>query len=259
MAEKIAIISEKGGVGKTATTINLGYELAAAGKKVLLIDMDPLGSMTCGFKLKTRECTIAELLRCTIDKTPMPSKDTYMVHVNGVDIIPCSEELVVIAQDINITPKFEQILKRTIAGLIGGYDYVLFDCASKLDFFNVMVLNASDSIIIPTTADTFSVDSLRRLMGAINNVKRFYNQELQILGFLVTLFEKRTTLNNDFDDLIQKEFGPFFRVFESRIPRSVTVNESLGQGYSIGNYQKRNPAAIAYKNFAKEVLDLGKH
>lgn len=257
MGKKIAIISQKGGVGKTTTVVNLGYCLADEGKKVLLIDMDPLRSMTCVLGMEDRPFGIAELLQYTMTRTPLPPKSEYVVTVNGVDCIPCSDELSVIAQRMVNIPKFEKVFHKTIAGLVSGYDYIIVDCGSRLDLLNVMVIATVDSLIIPVVPDKPSIYGLTTLMATILRTKKAVNQNLEIDGILLTMVESRTNLTKILTDYVEREFGQFLHVFKARIPRSITANEALGQGHSVSHYQKRNPAAVAYKEFAKEVLELG--
>jgi len=256
MGKKIAVISQKGGVGKTTTVVNLGYCLADEGKKVLLIDMDPSRSLTCMLGLEKETFGIAELLENTINKVPLPPKSDYVKEVNGIDCMPCTNKLTLIAQAIITVPKNEMLFKRTIAGIASGYDYILVDCGSRLDLISVMIVAAVDGVILLTMPDMPAVYGIPAMVTSILKTKKSVNPDLEIDGVLITMFEKRTNLTKKVVEYIEEEFGKFLPVFKTRIPRSITVNEALGEGQSIVRYQKGNMAAIAYREFAKEVLEI---
>lgn len=257
----IAIANQKGGVGKTTTTVNLGVALARMGKKVLVLDSDPQGSCTRCCKIEdpdTLEVTLSELMAYE-----MTGEDKDYILINNA--IKQFENIHIIPSNISLsgteTALFncmsrESVLKRTIEPLRNSYDVILIDCMPSLGMMTINALVAADSVIIPCEPSYLSVKGLDLLLHSIARVKRQINPNLQIDGVLMTMVDSRTNNAKDITRALRDAMGISINVFNIEIPRSVRATECPNVGESIFVHDPNGKVAEAYANLAKEVISL---
>lgn len=257
MCKVIAIVNQKGGVGKTTTAVNLGHALSAAGKKVLDIDLDPQGSLTVSLGYDDNDnmkTTIATLMGMAIDEETFPEKNQYIISTNTIDLIPCNIELSAIEVSLVNAMSRELILKAVIEDLKSNYDYIIIDCSPSLGMLTINALAACDSVIIPVTAEYLSAKGLELLLKNIVRIKKKINPNIVIDGILMTMFVERTNLSKEITQMIAEAYGNAINIYKQRIPKSVTVGYSVLNNQSVIEYAKTNKVALAYQEFAKEVL-----
>lgn len=250
LAKKIAIINQKGGVGKTTTAVNLGTSLAKSGKKVLLLDLDPQGNTTSGLGFAAGEISGC-LYNVLIDSASLHRIRKETKHEN-LHLAPASINLAAAEVELVSHLAREHKLKTSINEVAGSYDFVLIDCPPSLGLLTVNGLVAADSVLIPVQAEYYALEGLGQLLATIKRVRSSLNQDLDLLGVLLTMYDKRTSLSKQVEDELKKHFGD--RVFDTIIPRSVRLAEAPSYGKSIHDYDKFSKGAFAYKNLAKEVI-----
>ncbi|MBQ8038352.1 MAG: ParA family protein [Lachnospiraceae bacterium] len=252
----IALTNQKGGVGKTTTTVNLGVALAKEGKRVLLVDADPQASLTVSMgipKPDDLDVSLANVLQHVVDDTYY-NPDMGIIHQNeGVDLLPSNIELSSFEIGLVNTMSRELILKNYLYKMKNKYDYILIDCMPSLGMMTVNALSAADSVIIPTQPSFLSVKGLGLLMRTISNVKRKLNPRLNIDGVLLTMVDNRT---NNAKAIINslRSTGGNLSVFKTEIPHSVRAAECSQLGKSIFEHDANGKVACAYREFAKEVV-----
>ena len=256
--EIIAIANQKGGVGKTTTTFNLGVALAKMGKKVLLIDTDPQGDLTTCMGFNNYEgTTVATLMEHTINDEPL--KDDYILHhKENIDLIPSNLDLSGLEMSLISAISREFILKNSILDLKNKYDYILVDCMPSLGMITINSLACADSVIIPVQSQYLALNNMGQLLGTINKVKKQINPKLTVKGVLLTLVDERTNLAKETRFQLQQSYGSIVNIFKNRIPIAVKAAESSILGKSALEYDKNGKVAIAYSELAKEVVDCGK-
>lgn len=261
MGKIIAVVNQKGGVGKTTTTLNLGYALSEAGKKVLLIDFDPQSSLTVCMGYDDTDslpCTIATLMQKIMEDLDLPEDCQYIYHPteNGqaLDFIPCSMELSAVDVSLVNAVCRESILKGILMQVSKAYDYTIIDCSPSLGMLTINALVAAQAVIIPVTPEYLSAKGLEILLKNILRVKRKINPELEIEGILFTMFKERMRLTQTVEDIICNTYGSAIPIYETKIPCSVKVGESNLQSQSIIQYAGQNKVSLAYKALAKEVV-----
>lgn len=250
MAKKIAIINQKGGVGKTTTAINLGTYLAKNGKKVLLLDLDPQGNATSGLGFSGDDLSGC-VYNVLIDGAPIHRIKKETKHEN-FHLAPASINLAAAEVELVAQLAREHKLRASINEVAGEYDYVLIDCPPSLGLLTVNGLVASDLVLIPVQAEYYALEGLGQLLATIKRVRASLNPNLDLLGVLVTMFDRRTTLSNQVQNELKKHFGD--RVFDTIVPRTVRLAEAPSHGKSIHDYDKFSKGAFAYKSLAKEVV-----
>ncbi len=253
----IAIVNQKGGVGKTTTSLNLGYSLVQAGKRVLLVDFDPQSSLTVcmGFPEPDEiKSTIAHLMHTGIVDEVLPDKSTYIQSVKGMDLIPSSIELSAIEMELVTSMSREFILKSILSEIENEYDYIIIDCGPSLGMLTINALVASDSVIIPVTPEYLSAKGLELLLGNIMRVKRKINPQLEILGIVFTRYNERLVLNRSINTIIQDVYGDAIHIFSTKIPNSIKVGESIEQGKAMAEHMTHHVVAEAYVKLANEVI-----
>lgn len=260
MSRIIAIANQKGGVGKTTTTINLGVGLAQAGKKVCLVDLDPQGNTTqgLGFNPDDVEITISTILDKVISKDYMISGDYGVLrHKEGIDIIPANIELSTMEMKlISVYIGREKILSTYLEMIRPLYDYILIDCKPSLDIITLNALTAADSVLIPVQAQYYSAKGLEQLLGTITQVVTGgINPKLKVDGILFTLANDRTCNFKQVAEIIRNVYGQNIHIYKNYIPRSVKAEEAPIEGISIYEYDKGGTVAGAYSNFTKEFLE----
>ncbi len=256
MAKKISFINQKGGVGKTTSTFNFGYELAKAGKKVLLVDFDPQANLTVWLGKEPDELAggIYDLLSKEMKEEDYEVKDYILKGDNNIDYIPSSIELSSIELELMSQMSREYVLKSILNKVEEDYDYILIDCMPSLGLLIINALTASDSVIITATTQYLSVKGLSLLLGTVTRVKKRINRKLTIDGILITMYQHHIKGNKEIYKLISEEFGDYIRIFETKIPKSVITDRSSFESKPIAEVDKNNQVAIAYNNFAKEYL-----
>jgi len=252
MGKIIAVINQKGGVGKTTTAINLGAYLAKAGKEVLLVDLDPQGNATSGLGLdkKSLDTTMYDVL-FTANNVQTAIKETKML---GLSILPANSQLAAAEIDLASEDRREFRLKEGLTNLT--HDYILIDCPPALGLLTINALTAADEVLIPVQAEYYAMEGLGQLLEVIQRVRGGLNPKLEILGVVITMYDSRTALAEQVSNELKKHFGD--KVLNSVIPRNVRLAEAPSYGKPISEHDKWSKGARAYKQLAKEIDRLEK-
>ena len=256
-ATVIAVVNQKGGTGKTTTCENLGIGLANEGKKVLLVDTDPQGSLTIALgnpRPDDLPVTLTDLMaKIMQDQPPLP-KAGILSHEEGVDLVPANITLSGLEVSLVNAMSRETILKQYLETVKGQYDYILLDCMPSLGMLTVNALAASDQVLIPVQANYLSAKGLEQLLQTVNKVKRQINPKLRIEGILLTMVDSRTNYAKEISTLIRDTYGSKLKVYDADIPRSVRAAEISAEGVSIFKHDPGGKVAEAYRSLTKEVL-----
>ena len=253
----IAVVNQKGGTAKTTTVENLGIGLAREGKKVLLVDTDPQGSLTISLgypRPDELEITLFDLLNKTINEDSVSAGEGILHQAEGIDLIPANISLAGLEVALVNTMNRERILKQFLEPVKGNYDYVLLDCMPSLGMLTVNALAAADAALVPVQANYLSAKGLEQLLQTINKVKRQINPKLRIEGILLTMVDGRTNYGREISSLIRDTYGGHIKIFNSEIPRSVRAAEISAEGKSIFLHDPKGKVAGAYQNLTKEVM-----
>ena len=250
MSKIIALANQKGGVGKTTTSINLAASLATLEKKVLLIDADPQANSSSGIGVDINhiDTSIYECIISNID----PHEAIYTTDIEGLDIIPSHINLVGAEIEMLNLENREKVLGRIIAPLKDEYDFILIDCSPSLGLITVNALTAADSVIIPVQCEYFALEGISKLLNTIRIIKKKLNPNLQIEGFLLTMFDSSLKLANQIYDEVKRHFQEL--VFKTVIMRNVKLSEAPSHGMPVILYDAESKGAVNHLALAKEII-----
>lgn len=252
MCKVITVSNQKGGTGKTTSCVNLGIGLASEGKRVLLIDSDPQGSLSISLGYSepdTFENTLATLMMNIVNDEEMNFEDVIIHHEEGVDIIPSNIELSAIEVSLVNVMSRELILRQLIEKLKASYDYIIIDCMPSLGMMTINALSCADTVLIPVQAAYLPVKGLQQLIKTIGRVKRQLNPKLHIEGILLTMVDNRTNYAKDISAMVYDAYSSSIKVFKTEIPMSVRTAETTVEGSSIYKYDPKGKAAYAYQKY----------
>ncbi len=251
MARVIAVANQKGGVGKTTTTINLGASLADVGKKVLLVDSDAQGNATSGLGVSKTEVEI-DIYDILINEVPINDVIVSSSREN-MDLVPASIQLAGAEVELSNMTHRETRLKTALDAVREDYDYILIDCPPSLGHLTINAFTASDSVLIPVQCEYYALEGLSQLLNTVRLVQKHFNNQLKIEGVLLTMLDRRTNLGYEVVEEVKKYFHE--KVYETIIPRNIRLSEAPSYGLSIVDYDKQSLGAQTYRELAKEVLD----
>lgn len=250
MAKIISIANQKGGVGKTTTTINLGACLNAAGKRVLIVDIDPQGNATSGLGVKKADVA-KDIYDVLLSELPVKAATYHTKRIN-LDVVPATIQLAGAEVELTSQMAREQRLEAGLKKVVDDYDYILVDCPPSLGQLSINAFTASDSIIIPVQSEYYALEGLSQLLNTIRLVQRHFNADLGIEGVLLTMYDARTNLGAEVIDEVRKTFGD--RVYHTVIPRITRLAEAPSYGVAIIDYDPKSRGAQVYRALAKEVI-----
>ncbi len=256
--EVIAIANQKGGVGKTTTTFNLGVALAHAGKRVLLVDSDPQGDLTTYMGIHDPDnipVTLSTLMERSIKDEDINSKEAILKHDEGIDLIPSNLELSSMEVSLVNAMSREFTLRNCLSDIKDKYDYVLIDCMPSLGMITINALACADKVIIPVQSEFLAAKGMSHLMNTVLKVRKQINPNLKVGGILLTMVDGRTNLSKDIANELRSTYGTVFKLYDNQIPRGVKAAESSRMGESVLSYDSSSKVAQSYIDFAKEVLD----
>ena len=257
-SEVIAIANQKGGVGKTTTTFNLGVALAHAGKRVLLVDSDPQGDLTTYMGIHDPDnipVTLSTLMERSIKDEDINSKEAILKHDEGIDLIPSNLELSSMEVSLVNAMSREFTLRNCLSDIKDKYDYVLIDCMPSLGMITINALACADKVIIPVQSEFLAAKGMSHLMNTVLKVRKQINPNLKVGGILLTMVDGRTNLSKDIANELRSTYGTVFKLYDNQIPRGVKAAESSRMGESVLSYDSSSKVAQSYIDFAKEVLD----
>lgn len=258
MATTMAICNQKGGVGKTVTTVNLGIGLARMGKRVLLVDVDAQGSLTAslGYQYPDQiEKTLATILGHIIMDKPLIPGEGIIHHEEGVDLLPANIELSGLEVTLVNAMSRELFLREYLKTVRADYDVILLDCCPSLGMLTINALAAADEVVIPMQAHYLSIKGLEQLLRTISRVKRQINPSLNISGILITMADMRTNYSRDIIELLHNAYDGKLRIFNSIIPLSIRAAETSAEGRSIYLHDPAGKVSAAYAALTKEVAE----
>lgn len=252
-ARIISMVNQKGGVGKTTTTINLGASLAEHGRKVLLVDLDPQGALSAGLGITVNDDSDLTVYDLMLDNETSIHNAIHQTNVDGLEVVPANIDLS--AAEIQLVNEVgrEQTLARALRPVRRDYDYIIIDCGPSLGLLAVNALAASHGVIIPMECEYFSLRGLALLTDTVEKVRDRINFDLEVIGILVTMFDRRTTHAREVMSRVVEVFGD--RVFDTVITRTVRFPETSVAGEPINTWAPNSPGTQQYRNLALEVLE----
>jgi len=248
MRRVIAILNQKGGVGKTTTTINLAAAIVKSGKSVLIVDLDPQANATSG--LGVDKTKLGSSVYGVMLSGELAGEAIVDTNIDGLRLLPATTELAAAEQELVSVESRESVLKKSLANLT--YDYILIDCPPSLGLLSVNALVGADSVLIPVQTEFYALEGLGLLMQTVQRVQQGLNPSLQLLGVVMTMVDTRNALSGQVIAEVKKHFGD--HVFNTFIPRNVRLAEAPSFGKTVFEHDKWSKGARAYKNLAKEVM-----
>ena len=261
MTKVIAIANQKGGVGKTSTTVNLGAGLVRQGYDVLLIDLDSQANLTMALGFQNpddMDFTVSNVLHKAVHEETIIPEEGILTTTEGIDLMPSNIQLS--GYEISLINEYgrETMLKQYVDAVRLNYDFILIDCAPSLSVLTVNALVAADSVLIPTQPQYFSMAGLQMFHDTISKIRKKMNPSLAIEGVLVTMMNNRPNFTKDLVAQLRESYGGIFKVFETEIPTSIRMTESSARGKSIFAFDPKGKVAAAYKKLTQEVIDNGR-
>ena len=254
MGKIVAIVNQKGGVGKTTTAVNLTAGLGIKGKKILIVDVDPQGNTTSGFGINKKEVIYSSYNLITGDK---PAEEIIKkTEFKGVDVIPSAMDLAGAEIELSSAENRETKLKNALASVRENYDYIFLDCPPSLGLITLNALVATDTFLVPIKCEYFALEGLSQLMSTMRQVKRIYNPTLEIEGVLLTMYDGRLNLTQQVVNEIKKFFGK--KLYNTVITRSVRLSEAPSFGLPIQYYDRRSKGSDCYNDLAAEFIKRNK-
>lgn len=249
MCRIIAVSNQKGGVGKTTTTINIGTSLAKLGKKVLLVDLDPQGNCTRALGIDKFNKSISDVL-ASDSNIKRVIKKTAMA---GCDVIPSDLSLALIDSSKLNNPEPHFILRNALKAIEGKYDFILIDCPPSLGFLNRNALAAAHKVLIPVQCEFFALEGVTQILATIRNIKNEWNPQIEILGFIISMYDSRNRLSVEIASELRSQFKDY--VFVTVIPRNISIPESQAKGIPTLLFRPNSVGSIMYLQAARELLD----
>lgn len=254
MGKAIMIGAMKGGVGKSVTAFNLAYSLQKRGRRVLAVDFDPQSNLTTCFGAEDVDVTIADLMMSVIEEEGLPKRDEYIRNRNGVDFIPSSIGLSAVEAKLRLEMGTERMLAAILESLRGDYDYILIDTCPSLGALNINAMSAADDVIVTVNPQLLAMKGLQDFLKTVKKIKSRINGRLDVAGILLTMCDARTILCKTITEQMQKTFQGQIRIFNSKIPNTVKVGESVYYSEPLIEYAPGSNACRAYEKLAEEVI-----